>query len=842
MAHRSLLALAGFFLLAVVDGRAQMPQPLPALTALKGSIPAADSALPVIRQRALASEPYSVTGLHGAVLGQQDGSAELWLYPSKIFNRLSITARMDNYATPIAVNQFASSIEVRPEVTVITYAHANFTLRQFMMAPQGGTNGAAIFFTIDAVRPVTLTFSMMPQLARMWPAPNTPPVSFDWVPAASGTGFFLLEQQMPGEVAALAMPSAGNAPQRPYQEHEVNEPLQFVLRFDPAHDRGRIYPLLAVMAQSAAQQEPHALMASLIDANARLLDDLRATQQHYKNLLASSTSIRTPNVTLDEAYRWAVVSMEQLQVETGSTAGEKAYTAGVLESSDSLRPGYGWFFGRDALWTLYAINSLGEFTRTRDELEFLMRRQSPEGKILHEWSQTADLVNWRALPYGYAEADATLLLQMVMRDYLRTSGDLEFVRKHWPELELAWKFESTHDADGDGIYDNAQGTGWIESWPGGMPKQEIYLAALDVQSSRAFAELAQATGHAALAASAEKRAAAIAPRIEQEYLLPDKGFYGFSWNAARGLDAAPTIFPAVAWWDGNYSLKESKPLFDRWASSEFSTDWGTRLVGEGEKFYDPISYHQGSVWPLFTGWASLAEYRAGRALSGYAHLMQNANLTWAQDAGNQTEVLSGAFYKPLQCSSAHQLWSSAMVVSPVLRGLFGVAWDEPRKTLLLAPHLPATWNEAAVDQLPLGADHIDLRFTRHRDELLVEAAHLPAGVQLSSPQPGARVEGARIHLPLPAVEVAIEQPQPELGADTTQLKVMDEVHQAHGCTLEVEGLGGRSYTLAVRENLPVPGLHVEGAQLGELYQGMRTMTIHFDGGAGYQRKSIHLSW
>ena len=118
--------------------------------------------------------------------------------------------------------------------------------------------------------------------------------------------------------------------------------------------------------------------------------------------------------------------------------------------------------------------------------------------------------------------------------------------------------------------------------------------------------------------------------------------YAFSRNEAGALDKTATIYPAIAWWDGHYELKQSDKMFQRWDSSEFSTDWGLRDVGEHEAIYDPLSYHQGPVWPLFTGWGSIAEYRTGRSLSGYAHLMQNAELTWQQDLGAVTELLSGA--------------------------------------------------------------------------------------------------------------------------------------------------------------------------------------------------------
>jgi glycogen debranching enzyme len=94
-----------------------------------------------------------------------------------------------------------------------------------------------------------------------------------------------------------------------------------------------------------------------------------------------------------------------------------------------------------------------------------------------------------------------------------------------------------------------------------------------------------------------------------------------------------------------------------------------------------MSYHQGSVWPLFTGWGALAEYRANQPLAGEQMLMQNVDLTWAQDPGAVTELLSGDFFVPFGRSTSHQLWSSAMVITPTLRGLFGISVDAATKTI-----------------------------------------------------------------------------------------------------------------------------------------------------------------
>ena len=201
------------------------------------------------------------------------------------------------------------------------------------------------------------------------------------------------------------------------------------------------------------------------------------------------------------------MAIDQLRVETTPSHDETALVAGFYTSGDSARPGFGWYFGRDALWTLYAVNSYGDYQLTRDELNFLIKRQSPEGKMIHEWAQTADLVDWKTLPYAYASADANPLFLMASEDYLKISGDTQFIQANWEAIQKTWTFETSHDSDGDGIYENTEGSGWVESWPPGMPHQEIYLAALDQQASTAMAALARATGHTDIAQQAESRAA-----------------------------------------------------------------------------------------------------------------------------------------------------------------------------------------------------------------------------------------------------------------------------------------------------------------------------------------------
>jgi glycogen debranching enzyme len=792
----------------------------------------------------VANKPVSVVGPRGALLGEQNGKFEAWIFPWKIFSGLRITANMKDYPVPINVNAHASWIDVQPDHTTITYSHANFTIRQIMMAPKNAPDGAGIlvYYEIESIRPMTLTFSFDPVMQRMWPAPSDDKPDAEWVPEADGSGFYILHEDFPDHAVGLAMPRAVPGILPPYQARAAAWPLQFVLHFDPATDKNKIFPLLITLANTAQSASKANLEKELLslDENAPSIVQQNAT--YYRDFLAKHTAIVTPDKSLNAAFSWAEVAVDQLRVQTTPNHDEEAFTAGFVGSGDTARPGFGWFFGRDALWTLYAANSYGDLEATRKEIEFLLRRQSPEGKIMHEWSQTADLVDWKSLPYEYAAADSTPLLLMAMNDYLNISGDDAFVNSHWPELKKAWNYETSHESS-DGIYNNVQGTGWVESWIPSMPHQEIYLAALDEQASTAFSNLAKATGHTLQAEQAKQRASTIRRQIEKEYFLASSGFYAFSHNPDGTTDNTATIFPAVAWWDGTFSLDHPDKMFSRWASNEFSTDWGLRLLSDQSRIYDPISYHQGTVWPLFTGWASVAEYRTGHALSGYQHLMQNADLTYAQDLGSITELLSGQYYQVLGRSTAHQLWSSAMVISPILRGMFGLEWDTSAHTLTVTPHLPADWNSAEIQRIPFGSTSLDLSFVRQGQELLVKETSAQAGsIVLRSRIKGATFQNGTLHIPLPSVEVAVKQELPEFGSRTSQMKVLNEEYAPHSLTLTLSALASSHQTLILRQNQEGLNVVSNNASIEESQSDLKSATVDFPAGAGYLTKIVHFTW
>ena len=562
---RTHLCLAASLLLAVASAiHAQSFTSIPAI--------AFDGAGPVLRAHSEAQKPFTVAGERGVVLGQQDGTFEAWVLPVKLLSHLTIEARIEGYSVPIDVNQQAAEIEVRPDRTVISYSHIGFTVRQIMFSPnenpiQGtaAQTGPVVLFEFDCLHPTDFTLRFTPELRWMWPERNEGVPGAEWVGRTTDQGgYYVMHADYPDLAGAVTIPGAKPGILAPYQERPQVHPVEFNLHIDPARDSGRLFPLLMAVGTSPAAATNVALGATLAQLNAGIAASYQEHAESYKKLLANSTSIETPDHALNEAFQWAVVSIEQLRARVQGT-NETGLVAGYYASADSARPGFGWFFGRDSLYTLYAVNGYGDFALSKAVLEFLIHRQRADGKIMHEYSQTAAAIDWQAFPYMYAAADATPLFLLAVADYVQSSGDIAFLREHRDAIEKAWAFETTHDTDGDGIYDNSQGTGWVESWPGHMPHQEIYLALLDQQASAAMARLETLLQSPDKSAAAKQRADTIAKTINAEYYDKEKSCYAFSRNADGTQDRASTVFPAIAWWSGNSVLSHPEGCLRQFA-------------------------------------------------------------------------------------------------------------------------------------------------------------------------------------------------------------------------------------------------------------------------------------
>jgi glycogen debranching enzyme len=670
---------------------------------------------------------YDVVGRRGGLFGYENRSAEVWVYPLKILDDLSLSFRLEGYPLEIDGRDIMASIEVRPEATTLVYAHAAFTVRETMFAPVD-EQGVVILLDVRSTLPITITTSFRPRLRLMWPATSMT-ANIGWDQAAQ---VYYLTEETRRFAAVIGCPSARDLSLMPYQEEPRDVPNQFAVdvRSSSVPELVPIVIAGSIEGQAAAKSTYDRILSSI----GTLYEQ---TAHHFDQLEHDTLSVTTPDADLNAAYRWARIGIDK-GVATNPQLGT-GLLAGYRTAGDSERPGYAWFFGRDALWSSLATTSEGDFATTRTALAFLRKYQRQDGKIPHEISQSAAIVPWfDQYPYAWASADATPLYVIAHSDYWRASGDREFLTQAWPSIVKAYRFSGATDTDHNGLIENTNvGHGWVESGALYPAHEEVYLEALWIAASLGIAELADVMQDRSLAQEARGAAERARATVEQTYWIGDRGFYAFATrepsttksvaepgpNRARRqtrLDALAssrlidedTVLPAVPLWFGTTAEDRAQAEIDHLGSAGIATDWGSRILSDRSDLYDPLSYHYGSVWPLFTGWASVAAYKHGRPSVGFQALMANVLLTYTGALGDVTELLSGDFDTPFGRSSHHQIWSEAMVVSPVVRGLLGIDATEGGRTLRFAPTLPATWDRVDVRSIPLGSERYDITYER----------------------------------------------------------------------------------------------------------------------------------
>jgi glycogen debranching enzyme len=797
---------------------------------------------------------FDVVGRRAAVFGYENQPLEAWIYPLKVLDDFQLSFRLKDYPLDIKGQDIMVGIAVRPEATVLTYAHAAFTVREVIFAPVDDA-GVVILLDVDSVLPMTITGAFRPRLRLMWPAGLMTP-NLEWGDQAHA--YFLTEESK-RFAAVVGSPGARDVSVAPYQEEPRDVPIRFVIEATREATRSGLIPI--VMAASVeGRASAKAIYDRLLGSAAQLY---ARNVKHYRLLQERTVSIATPDARLDESFAWAKVGMDK-GMTTNPLLGT-GLVAGFRTSGDSERPGYAWFFGRDALWTALALDACGDFPAARTALTFLRTYQRADGKIPHEVSQSASLVPWFTdYPYPWNSADATPLYVIAHADHWRTTGDRGFLKESWESILKAWRFSAGTDTDGNGLVENTKfGHGWVEGGALHPPHEEIYLQGVFVEASRGLAEMAQVLGEPGRAGEARAAAERTRDAMEKTYWLESRGFYAFATvlpreeppraepgpererrqarmealGRARLVDE-DTVLPAVPLWWRTLEDARAQSEIDHLGSGAMATDWGERLLSDRSELYDPLSYHYGSVWPLFTGWTAMAAYRYGRPHVGLQALMANTLLRSRGALGYVTELLSGDYDTPFGRSSHHQIWSEAMVVSPVLRGLLGLEVEGGGRVLRFAPQLPADWDRVAVHQVAVGGSRYDLKLVRSSGRTaiviarggdptpgsapkVVAAPSFPLDATVRSVTVNGQaarfqllragdVQRAEVTLeggpPTAEIVFALEEgtdvysraEAPVPGARSEGLRVLRARAEAGGLHLRLEGRGGREYPLRVR--------------------------------------------
>jgi len=817
-----------------------------------------------------ASRPWeflSAVGTRAGLFGNEAGNFEAWVYPLKILRDFHLRFHVDGRVLPAAT--LARTVTVRPESSTILYAGDTFAVRETFFVPVHEP-GAIVILEVETAEPLDVEVVFERDLQLEWPAALGGTYS-NWDPNARA--FYFGEEQKKFS-AFVGSPTAGDV----RQEYDTNYSSSKESSFDlGVTSKGKDRMIVVIAASTNGRSEAEATYHHLVAD----YDALRKeSADYYRRYLDSTVGANLPDRQLQQAYDWARLSVLQGFVNNPFLG--TGLIAGYRTSGGSQRPGFAWFFGRDALWTVLALDAEGDFDTTHTALDFLGKYQRADGKIPHEISQGATFVPWFTnYPYPYASADATPLYIVAVNDYVVASGDVVFARQKWESLWKAYQFlRSTYDSQG--LPQNfGFGHGWVEGGPLLPVKTELYQSALGAEALRALSNLAHLAGKEGLSKQFGEEFERQRSLVNKAFWSAEKNRFAFALHQNNQQVDEPSVLATVPMWFGLLDQDKAGAMIAQLAEPEHESDWGMRIISSRAAKYSPGGYHFGSVWPLFTGWASVGEYHYHRALPGFSNLAANAQLALDGSLGHVTEVLSGDYYQPLSTSSPHQIWSAAMIVSPLLRGLLGLEADAGVRRLTFAPHVPADWTWFTLENVRVGGALLRIVYRKTVNEITLEvnsnggsdcslefspAVSLRAqvtGVEINDRPVPFRVDKSDVDQHVTARFPVISGPNtlrirtkndfglslspalPPLGSSSQGLRVISESWTAarDGLTLEVSGVPGEQYQVGVWN--PAQVASVEGAELVKTHLEEARINIRIPGGASqaylHETITIHFS-
>jgi glycogen debranching enzyme len=479
---------------------------------------------------------------------------------------------------------------------------------------------------------------------------------------------------------------------------------------------------------------------------------LLAHRREMRQLTTGAASIETSNDIFNEVLCQSMADLNMLMTDTPQ--GRYPY-AGI--------PWYSTTFGRDGIIT--ALQMLWVDPRiARGVLKRLAFYQAKTvdpladaepGKILHEM-RGGEMADLREVPFAryYGSVDATPLFVLLAGLYAERTGDDETLAELWPAIEaaLGW-IDGPGDPDRDGFVEyqraSEQGLanqGWKDSYDAIFHADgrlaEGYIALAEVQGyvfagKQLAARCALRLGKADQARKLTAEAQRLAERFEEAFWCDELGTYALALDGAkqpcrvRSSNAGQLLFSGIVRED------RARMVAADLMRPHFFTGWGIRTVARGEARYNPMSYHDGSIWPHDNALIALglARYdlkhsveQVFKALFDAAAYMDLRRLP-ELFCGFQREKQRGPTLYPVAC--APQAWASATPFT-LLEAALGLEFDAQRGEVRLRnPRLPAFLNEVILRELQLGSSSVDLRIRRHGDEVSLEVLRRRGQIQVS---------------------------------------------------------------------------------------------------------------